>query len=672
MDDSKCLELSAGKTCLEFDRTIPYLRSASCDPHLWNSEGPIVAWCCLEGKNERIKAAVRSNGKASLESSTRLVYPCSAVYSAQTIAKFNLAYEVCSEGFKVELFGVKHIDNYRLLEIEIPHLLITNHPEAQIIEVRAGHVFRLSTEKSLRQRWNAGNFPVPHAILFNPDALAVLEPVNTAEDIIIGIDKNSGKSIAYLGVVLRVGRGGIRFLQVQDLSSIKVNFLVRRKNRPSLRWTDGAKLIRKDVPNMLNDMYIDGMVYKIFCDDPTQHKPKNKGKRNKNIFDFNKLREFFRLANRLTDGTPQIAYLVGWQNEGHDSKYPYIEKVNPRLGTYEQLSELFEIAKQNNITLSFHDNYDDVYLDSPAWDEKIVTINSNGNLMKGGVWSGGQSYLVGHAKYVASGKAVKRIERTLSLYPIRKSYHLDVLSITTRDDFDPDHPAGSPSNMEAKRQIVREFDRRGVDITSEAVTWFFRDVQHHSYHLWTRGRLLDESLPILSFIFHGKMTYGSFNPVHREGQSEAEIEAISILQGGIWDDDLSMADVSAQLCKAFYKCWVPFHVLARREMQDYLDQPHPKVIYDNDSYVELPTPKTYRVVVDGMEIANERYSIYHKSKDCLLVWSERGCELFLEDLLPNIKTVSVLNLATDEKFDHNVNQRLLLNPGQPAKIESKL
>jgi len=670
MDDSNCLELSAGKTCLEFDRTIPYLRSASCGPHLWHSEGPIVAWCCLEGKNERIKATVHSNEKAFLESNARLTYPCSAVYSAQTIAKFNLAYEVCYEGFKVELFGVEHIGDYRLLEIEIPHLLITNHPEAQIIEVGAGRVFRLSTEKSLRQRWNAGNFPVPHAILLNPDALAVLEPANTAQDIIIGIDKGSGKSIAYLGVVLRVGRGGVRFLQVQDLSSIKVNFLVRRKNWPPLRWVDGAKLIRKDVPNMLDDMYVDGIVYKIFCDSPTWHKLEGKEKHNK-VFDFNKLGKFFRLANRLTNGTPQIVYLVGWQNEGHDSKYPYIEKVNPRLGTYEQLLELLEIAKQNNITLSFHDNYDDVYLDSPAWDKKIVTIDSNGNLMKGGVWAGGQSYLVGHAKYVTSGKAVKRIEKTLSLYPIRKSYHIDVLSITTRDDFDPDHPAGSPSNMEAKRQIVREFNRRGIDITSEAVTWWFRSVQHHGFHLWTRGKLL-EFLPILSFIFHGKVTYGSFNPICRKGQSEAEIDAIGILQGGIWDRDLFMDDVSAQLCRVFYKCWVPFHALARREMRDYVDQPHPKVIYDDDSYVELPTPETYRVVVDGMEIANERYSIYRKNKDCLLAWSERGCDLLLGSLLPDVKIVSVLNLTTGEKFNHNVNQQLFLNSGQPVKIEPKL
>jgi len=628
----------------------------------------------LKGNKERIKATVHSNEKASLESSARLVYPCSAVYSAQTIAKFNLAYEVFSEGFKVELFGVEHIGDYRLLEIEIPHLLVTNHPEAQIIEVRAGRVFRLSTEKSLRRRWNAENygFPsVPHAIMLNPDALAVLEPAGPAEDIIIGIDKSSGKSIAYLGAVLRVGREGVRFLQVQDLSSIKVNFLVRQKNRPPLRWVDGAKLIRKDVPNMLDDMYVDGMVYKIFCDSPTWHKPEGKEKHNE-VFDFNKLAKFFRLANRLTDGTPQIVYLVGWQNEGHDSKYPYIEKVNPRLGTYEQLLELFEIAKQNNIILSFHDNYGDAYMDSPAWDEKIIAIDSNGNLMKGGVWGGGQSYKIGSAKYVASGKAVKRIEKTLSLYPIRKSYHIDILSIMIHDDFDPDHPAGAPLNMKARHQIIREFNRRGIDITSEAVTWFFRDVQHHGYHLWTRGRLLDESLPILSFIFHGKVTYGSFYPVHREGQSEAEIDAIGILQGGVWDHDLFMNDVSAQLCRAFYKCWVPFHALARREMRDYVDQPHPKVIYDDDSYVELPTPETYRVVVDGMEIANERYSIYRKSKDCLLAWSERGCELLLNNLLPDVKIVSVLNLTTGERFDHNVNQRFSLNPNQPVKIEPKL
>lgn len=49
-------------------------------------------------------------------------------------------------------------------------------------------------------------------------------------------------------------------------------------------------------------------------------------------------------------------------------------------------------------------------------------------------------------------------------------------------------------------------------------------------------------------------------------------------------------------------------------------------------------------------------------------WPQRpgvkGCDLLLGSLLPDIKTVSVLNLTTGEKFDHNINRWLFLNPGQ--------
>ncbi len=46
------------------------------------------------------------------------------------------------------------------------------------------------------------------------------------------------------------------------------------------------------------------------------------------------------------------------------------------------------------MTSSYHDNFDDAYRDSPRWDESLIARDSQGGLQQGGVWAGGQSYII--------------------------------------------------------------------------------------------------------------------------------------------------------------------------------------------------------------------------------------------------------------------------------------
>ena len=42
--------------------------------------------------------------------------------------------------------------------------------------------------------------------------------------------------------------------------------------------------------------------------------------------------EIIRAINNVSDDLPQLVYLVGWQFQGHDDKYPSLNVVNPRPG----------------------------------------------------------------------------------------------------------------------------------------------------------------------------------------------------------------------------------------------------------------------------------------------------------------------------------------------------
>jgi hypothetical protein len=221
------------------------------------------------------------------------------------------------------------------------------------------------------------------------------------------------------------------------------------------------------------------------------------------------------------------------------------------------------------------------------------------------------------------------------------------------------------------------FLQRGIDVSSEGVSWFFRDVLSYGHHLWTFGDLLD-ALPILSVIFHGKVSYGSYHPLpyHRIGKSDAEVAAAGALQGGIWENSVKKGfapagSLSRQICTFFYKGWVPYRALVEREIEDYTDHPFPRMTYGRDTYVEMPTPETYRVVVDGGEIATEDHSVYRKSEDTLLAWSEKGRELPLAPHLPGRDRIYVRNLATGGKSEATASEALPLPPGQPLKISTR-
>jgi len=97
--------------------------------------------------------------------------------------------------------------------------------------------------------------------------------------------------------------------------------------------------------------------------------------------------------------------------------------------------------------VSFHDNFDDAYRDSPAWDETVIARDERGELRARGV-AGGQSYILAPAKY-ARKAGLERVRRTVERLAVRDTYHIDVLSaVPMRRDHDaasrraPPPPAG--------------------------------------------------------------------------------------------------------------------------------------------------------------------------------------------------------------------------------------
>jgi len=92
---------------------------------------------------------------------------------------------------------------------------------------------------------------------------------------------------------------------------------------------------------------------------------------------FEQALDVIRATDNLSLGIPKVVYLVGWQYNGHDDKYPAFFDANPLLKrdcdqtALESLRWLMREARKYHTTVSLHINMTDAYDDSPLWNEYV-------------------------------------------------------------------------------------------------------------------------------------------------------------------------------------------------------------------------------------------------------------------------------------------------------------
>lgn len=184
--------------------------------------------------------------------------------------------------------------------------------------------------------------------------------------------------------------------------------------------------------------------------------------------------ERIRRIDRVTRGIPKITYLIGWQHDGHDSKYPDWSVVNPRLKRAcdatprDSLVWLMEEARKHHTTVSLHINMLDAYESSPLWAEYLerdVIFRVGKDLWRHpwAVWGGEQTYWIDFAREWETGLAQRRIDRLLEMLPIREQGTIHI------DAFYPPEFTDPAPQLAAMRKIFRYWRDQGVDVTSESM-----------------------------------------------------------------------------------------------------------------------------------------------------------------------------------------------------------
>jgi len=132
--------------------------------------------------------------------------------------------------------------------------------------------------------------------------------------------------------------------------------------------------------------------------------------------------------------------LGGWIHRGYDCQHPDVLPAAPECGGNEALARALARIRDLGYADCLHDNYQDIYRDSPSWSESLVMKRGDGSLAVGGRWLGGRAYLVCAPKSLELARRPGNLPEVMRLFrPL--SYFIDTTyAVGPQECADPSHP----------------------------------------------------------------------------------------------------------------------------------------------------------------------------------------------------------------------------------------
>lgn len=143
----------------------------------------------------------------------------------------------------------------------------------------------------------------------------------------------------------------------------------------------------------------------------------------------------------------------GWIHRGYDNQHPDILPTAPECGGDPAFADCARRVMNQGYLFCLHDNYQDIYRDSPSWNERYVMKTADGKLARGGHWAGGLAFLT------CSKMAVELAERPQNLAAVKKLSNANAYFIDTtyasglQECFDPQHPLTRADDIKWKQAL---------------------------------------------------------------------------------------------------------------------------------------------------------------------------------------------------------------------------
>jgi hypothetical protein len=187
-------------------------------------------------------------------------------------------------------------------------------------------------------------------------------------------------------------------------------------------------------------------------------------------------------------------HLHGWIKGGYDESHPDIWPPEASLGSVEELKAL--CAEPDPYLTCLHDNYQDIYSQSPSFPQGICRCR-DGALLRGGVWQGGQAYILN--SHNSLEYAQRNLPHLCSL-GLRAIYVDTVTAEALRESYEVGNTQTRSQDCSRKIQLLRLFLDRGMLLASEyGVDW---GSPYIACAPVSHQRVAGESIPLWPLVYH--------------------------------------------------------------------------------------------------------------------------------------------------------------------------
>jgi hypothetical protein len=582
---------------------------------------------------------------------TRAVYHGRVTCDGRPAAEFDVALTLAGRDLTVVLEKVKEFPGYCFLSLRLAHLASaasTDDDSRALTCYGQGRVLdpRTCAPTLVDYNWH-GAIARMSAAVYRPRFMAVLDIPGYDDLFIVDVWQYSrpadGPTYASVGTELmhrqrpvedprrkfELVPPHVKFpLQITPgdpivcarRKTLRLHFIAAAKGC-ALDWTDAALYLQTLTPKRAgcHPLYRNAMVYKTTF-------PREVPGGYSAALSFVDGEQILHRLHHITDGMKQVCYFTAFQHNMGDSGWPWPFTIHPEAGDKATLKRIIKDASRWNAIVSFHGNFDVFSDDSPNFDSRCVARDASGHPQSQGRWGCRQLYLISMPKYLAAFR--KLIPRLLREYGLHDTLHLDTFSGGTYSyDADPRQPHNAADFMKARRAIVHEFRRHGVDITSECLVDPYVGWIGHVWALFNGDTTWhgEVPVPLANFIYHGVISWNSGKATDEKGILE------SLIQGGgsgmefpFWSSDWT------EVVDSLYLIHIPYLMLRNRRWTGYrADGAVRRVNYGPGSRITVDDAKPgYEVVVDGQRIARDFVTVFRGwRKGTLLAFSRNDTAL---------------------------------------------
>lgn len=197
-----------------------------------------------------------------------------------------------------------------------------------------------------------------------------------------------------------------------------------------------------------------------------------------------------------------LVLIRGWIPGGYDESHPDVWPPDPAFGSEGQLRDL--CGGSPELTTALHDNYQDIYLQSPSWPKGVVR-GTDGRALQGGYWAGGQAYILNARDSLAY---LHRNWPMLKSLGIRAFFPDTTTAVQMFQSFEPGNTITRAQDERYKLDLLKFVDGEGVLAGSEEAAEF--GVPYVGWLENRHVRVAGESVPLWPLVFHDCVANGRY------------------------------------------------------------------------------------------------------------------------------------------------------------------